>query len=735
MRTLYFSILIFFLCPFLLKGQESSRELEKKLNSSLGLERLSTIASLMEAYNNEKKPKKAIEQGESGLDYAKTLRKNTDKTLLERGKADIQIQFGRAYFIQNIRDKALAYFSEALETCEKIGYNEGAEEAISFLEEMEQTEPENNTPKWWETIKGEMNSWELSKKFNEKKKHVILNHYEKTAQKYETEENYEQATIFYLKTIKYYEEAQDTIKVLETYKHIAELFLAMGNTEAAESALSYAEKIENSSPTIKPKEVGILPSKKEIITDTVITLKPATPEPLKIDPKDKPKQESSALMDALKLEEELLTEMKNMELEKEEKKALEIKTEEYKNLAETLSDKGEFATAAKYYKLYIQAREKLHMMEKKAYFDSLRTTFKIEANADLIEKLKVQKEKQELEIESQKAEISKAALLKNILLVGLVVTIGLVILFYWLFTSKRKSHKQVVQTLVQLDEAHQKLKSTQTKLVESEKMASLGQLTAGISHEFNNPLNFISSNIYPLKLNIADLKKLFGQYAEWKTADDLKSFLNRLDKEKEALDFDFIWEEIKVLLEGIDEGSNRIAELVNGLKQFVRLDEDTLKRINIHEGLDTTLLLMKNNLKNGIQVKKEYDVALPEIDCYPGALNQVFMNILTNAVQAIESKSKENGLNGNVDKAIIISTKIENEVVKISIKDNGNGIPDEIKSKIFDPFFTTKEVGEGTGLGLSIAFGVIERHHGQIEVISKKDEGCEFLISLPVNQN
>ncbi len=716
-------------------AQQNSKSLERALNAATGLERLRVVSDLMEAYNDKHKPHKAIEQGESGLDYAKSIKKNSDKILLEKRKADINIQLGRANLLLEKRDKALDFFTKTLKICEEVGYNERGEEAVAFLEEMEQNEPEKNSPKWWESIKGEMNSWELSKKFNDKKKLVILNHYEKTAQKYEEEENYEQATIFYLKTIKYYEEVQDTIKVLETYKHIAELFLAMGNTEAAESALSYAEKIESSSETIKPKEVVILPSEKEIIADTIIALNPSTPEKIKVDPAETPKQNPSGISDALQLEEQLMTNMQSLVLAKEEKKALEIKIKEYKSLAESLSNKGEFATAAKYYQLYIQAQEKLYLMEKKSYFDSLRTTFKIEANAELIDKLKVQKEKQELEIESQKAEISKAALLKNVLLIGLVVTVGLVILFYWLFTSKRKSHKQVVQTLVQLDDAHQKLKSTQTKLVESEKMASLGQLTAGISHEFNNPLNFISSNIYPLKLNINDLKNLFSKYEEWKKADDLKTFLANLDAEKEELDFDFLWEEILALLNGIDEGSNRIAELVNGLNQFVRLDEDTVKRINIHEGINTTLLLMKNNLKSGIQVKKEFDNALPEIDCYPGALNQVFMNILTNAIQAIEKKSNGNGINGLAEKEIIIATKIENEEVKISIKDTGNGIPDDIKGKIFDPFFTTKQVGEGTGLGLSIAFGVIERHHGKIEVISQPDEGSEFLITLPVNQN
>lgn len=271
-----------------------------------------------------------------------------------------------------------------------------------------------------------------------------------------------------------------------------------------------------------------------------------------------------------------------------------------------------------------------------------------------------------------------------------------------------------------MTEAYEQLKSTQTKLVESEKMASLGQLTAGVAHEINNPVNFISAGINSLKTNYSDLLELLNAYLELKPNNKINEQLERIEQLKEELEINELLDEIDQLFKSIDNGASRTAEIVKGLRNFSRLDEGELKMANIHDCIDSCLVILHNQLKNRIEVVKDYG-DIPDINCYPGQLNQVFINMLNNASQAIEGKGTIN-----------IKTVIHDDQLQISLKDTGSGMPDEIKDRIFDPFFTTKEVGQGTGLGLSISFGIVEKHKGKIEVKSEKDKGSEFIISLPV---
>lgn len=183
-----------------------------------------------------------------------------------------------------------------------------------------------------------------------------------------------------------------------------------------------------------------------------------------------------------------------------------------------------------------------------------------------------------------------------------------------------------------------------------------------------------------------------------------------------------MFDEIESLFNGIEEGAIRTREIVMGLKNFSRLDEDVFKQANIHEGINSTLVLLKNKFKNRISIHKDYG-ELPTIECLPGKINQVFMNILNNAIQAIEDSGE-----------IYIRTFAENDKVKISIRDTGVGMTEGVKKHIFEPFFTTKDVGAGTGLGLSISFGIIEKHNGKIDVKSEPEKGTEFTITLPVSQ-
>jgi signal transduction histidine kinase/ligand-binding sensor domain-containing protein len=264
------------------------------------------------------------------------------------------------------------------------------------------------------------------------------------------------------------------------------------------------------------------------------------------------------------------------------------------------------------------------------------------------------------------------------------------------------------------------LRSTQSQLIQSEKMASVGLLTAGIAHELNNPINFVSGNVNPLKRDLNILFSFIEKYDKTLEDSELKQVIEEIDRLKESMDFTFLNKEIMSLLEGIEEGANRTSTIVKGLRSFSRLDEDKCQFYDIHEGLDSTLILLHNKLKNRIKVIKKYG-DLEEIECFPSKLNQVFLNILNNSIQAIEGQGE-----------IQIQTIRSGIGIKIIIKDNGMGMSPEVKEHIFEPFYTTKEVGEGTGLGLAISFGIIEQHKGNIDVISEPGKGTEFIISLPL---
>lgn len=280
----------------------------------------------------------------------------------------------------------------------------------------------------------------------------------------------------------------------------------------------------------------------------------------------------------------------------------------------------------------------------------------------------------------------------------------------------------------QLNHALTELKDAQTQLVEAEKMASLGQLTAGIAHEINNPINFVKSNIKPLQLDINDLFDIIDEYNKLHeiNGEDYKPQLKQINSLQQQIDVPFVKSEIKSLIKGIEEGADRTAEIVRGLRTFSRLDESEMKTVNVHEGIDSTLVLLKNSTPYNIAVKKDFK-ADGEIDCYPGKLNQVFMNIINNGIQAIMAK-KPMGDN----ECISISTRdTEDGKIQISIKDSGIGMSEEVKQKIYEPFFTTKDVGEGTGLGMAIVFKIINNHHGKIDIISSPGNGAEFVLTLP----
>jgi signal transduction histidine kinase len=284
---------------------------------------------------------------------------------------------------------------------------------------------------------------------------------------------------------------------------------------------------------------------------------------------------------------------------------------------------------------------------------------------------------------------------------------------------------ELEESNTELNNTYSDLKIAQSKLVESEKMASLGQLTAGIAHEINNPINFVTANVNPLKRDIADIISIIDRYQALDPEMDMKVQLSEIKELADELELDFLKEEMDELIAGIGEGASRTAEIVKGLRNFSRLDEVDSKFANINEGLESTLKILETVIKAN-QVNIEHDFAeIDAIECYPGKLNQLFMNVLMNAIQAV-------GDNDSSSRFLVIETSKKNNAIEIRIKDNGVGMPEEVRTRIFEPFYTTKDVGKGTGLGLSIVYSIIEMHNGTIDVHSKVGEGTEFVIRIPL---
>jgi len=280
-----------------------------------------------------------------------------------------------------------------------------------------------------------------------------------------------------------------------------------------------------------------------------------------------------------------------------------------------------------------------------------------------------------------------------------------------------ESNKHLLSTI-------ENLKSAQIKLIETEKMASLGQLTAGIAHEINNPINFVSSNIKPLKLDMSELFVLLDYYHQLEKAADDAVLKQRIAEYRKEIDVDFIKTEIGTLLDGIEEGAGRTVEIVQSLRAFSRTDEPVLKPADINRSILTTLVILRSTIPYYIEIKPVLD-KLPLLNCYPGKINQVFVNLINNSIQAINAKSKHD------NEYVQITTRDAADSILIEITDSGIGMTEAVKQHIFDPFFTTKDIGEGTGLGLSIVFGIIEQHHGTIEVTSAPGEGTTFKVRLP----
>lgn len=284
----------------------------------------------------------------------------------------------------------------------------------------------------------------------------------------------------------------------------------------------------------------------------------------------------------------------------------------------------------------------------------------------------------------------------------------------------------------ELEETLRELRRTQTQLIQTEKMSSLGQLVAGVAHEINNPVNFIYGNLNHADNYLRDVLGLLELYQI-----HYPQPVPEITEEMDAIDLTFLLEDLPKLFTSMQTGADRIREIVISLRTFSRMDESEKKSVDIHAGIESTLTILQSRLKAksdrpAIEVIREY-ADLPKIECYAGQLNQVFMNILSNALDALEECDRTNEEAQDRLSTIRIRTQLtDNQKLEISIADNGSGIPEEIQQRLFDPFFTTKEIGKGTGLGLSISYQIVtEKHGGTLECISTLGQGTEFLITIP----
>ena len=289
--------------------------------------------------------------------------------------------------------------------------------------------------------------------------------------------------------------------------------------------------------------------------------------------------------------------------------------------------------------------------------------------------------------------------------------------------QERENAHRLTMTLAELQ-------TTQAQLIQSERMAGLGQMVAGIAHELNNPVNFIQGNLEPVQEYIRDLLNIIGLYQQY-----FPHPPRQLATELEEADLDFIQHDLPKIIGSMRTGSDRIRNIVLSLRNFSRLDEADCKVVNIHEGIESALVVLQHRFRRSVssqteqqetQLIKDYG-NLPPIECYPGQMNQVFMHILDNALDALHDSDR-------TIPTLRIHTQYEGDRCLIKIADNGSGIPKHHLSQIFNPFFTTKPVGEGTGLGLAVSYQTVKHHHGRLTCTSTPGQGTEFVIDIPIRQ-
>ncbi|MEL6256698.1 MAG: ATP-binding protein [Bacteroidota bacterium] len=660
-------------------AQLDPAETRDKAKNAKGIARLTAMIEMAEYYK-QSNSRQSLNYAQDALRFAQSLKTENvlqangflyDPQTINERRVDAFILSGLAYKEQKRRSRALKNLRDAKKQAEAIGYIAGENRANTILTEMNAATGINNmldnaiskVEKWVDGNTGEVSS-KIKKDVAARGAQIN----EATARRAEENGDLERAIEYYEKSISSYISIGDSAKSEALSQRVAALYTKIGEAKEPEEIIAFTE-------SAKKEEVESNPNAEidEFVEDLKTISEATKPDP------------------ALSIVEE----------------QTEQKTKSVLREAQSLMAAGRNREAEKKYGEALKLQAMLLQYKSERQMDSLTNEFFIELMLD------------ERDIFEQEAEDSRED--RNFLILITFLFLSIAALSAWLFFIKRKSHREMSRAYDELEETHQELKSTQTQLVAAEKMASLGQLTAGIAHEINNPVNFISGNIHPLKSDISELLKLLNAYENSIQEQGLKEKFSNVSKMKTQMDFEYLKEEISELLEGMAEGAHRTTEIVKGLRMFARVDEEQPKPLDIHLGLDNTLALLKSQLKDVELIKDYGDV--PVIEGFPGKINQVFMNVLTNAIQAMPGGGW-----------IRIKTRRVGRQVEIRIQDTGDGIPQETVDKIFEPFFTTKSLGEGTGLGLSISLGIMKQHGGFIDIESDPGHGTEVILSLPLQQ-
>ncbi len=408
----------------------------------------------------------------------------------------------------------------------------------------------------------------------------------------------------------------------------------------------------------------------------------------------------------------------------------------YDHISESYKGIGNYKKALYYKEKWFQIHDSIFNFEKANALAEAEARFQSEKQKHQIKLQQVELEKSKAEIARMEAEKKRRQIQRDLFIVAFVLMIVLAATFFYFYSQKKKDNTLLLKQKKEIDTMNEELMAnneelaatlenllqTRQQLVQSEKMASLGMLSAGIAHEINNPINFVYAGINSLLRDFEDIEPVVREIGKINPEDDnLKEKLKKIEQLKAEYNFDEAFEAIPQIISDIKLGADRTAEIVRSLRSFSRMDAAKKQLFNVHESLDTSLLLLKNKYKRRIEIFKNYAPGLPKINCHPGKINQVFLNIISNAIDAIEGEGK-----------IWITTSREGDNIKISVKDTGCGMDEETKQKIFDPFYTTKDVGKGTGLGMSIAYGIIQEHKGKIEIVSEPGKGTEIIVTLPI---
>ena len=387
----------------------------------------------------------------------------------------------------------------------------------------------------------------------------------------------------------------------------------------------------------------------------------------------------------------------------------------YRVLSETYAERENYQAALEAQKLAESYKDSLDAMASRRELNEIKTQYETE---------QIERENDLLLLDQARRKRTT-----RLLIFGVVGLILLVLISLWALRQRKQAYqslqlqKNATESLLEeKGQLLEDLKTTQLHLLQSEKMASIGQLTAGIAHELNNPIGFVSTNAVALKQDVVELRQLINQVRQLKQNPSPEAMEKTIEVYKE-LDVEFLDQELVELVESIIRGTERTRDIVTSLRTFSRNTTEEFVPSDIHEGLESTLTILNSQLEVDVQVHKEYG-QIPMVRGQITKLNQVFLNILNNAIQALKGKGE-----------IFIKTWSENEeTVIISIRDTGTGMTKAVQKRIFEPFFTTKDIGEGTGLGLSISYSIIEQHGGRIEVQSEPEQGTEFRIILPINK-